>query len=56
MEFHGTARVIELDAPQFPWNALETARVGEIGAPQVPKFIVNLDLLIWMQIIFDFAG
>ena len=39
MEFHGTARVIEIGALLIPWNSMEfqwTARVIEIGALQVP--------------------
>ena len=39
MEFHGTARVIEIGALLVPWNSMEfhgTAHVSEIGAPEVP--------------------
>ena len=39
MEFHGTARVVEIGAFQVPWNSMEfhgTARVIEIGALEVP--------------------
>ena len=39
MEFHGTARVIEIGAPKVPWNSKEfhgTALVIEIGALLVP--------------------
>ena len=35
MEFHGTARVIEIGAPKVPWNS-GTALVIEIGALLVP--------------------
>ena len=39
LEFHGTAPVSEIGAPQVPWNSMEfhgTARVSEIGAFLVP--------------------
>ena len=35
MEFHGTARVIEIGALLVPWNSMEfhgTSRVSKIGA------------------------
>ena len=39
MEFHGTARVIEIGALQVPWNSMQfhgTPSVSEIGAHQIP--------------------
>ena len=39
MEFHGTARVIEIGAPKVPWNSMKfhgTSLVIEIGALLVP--------------------
>ena len=45
MEFHGTARVIEIGAPKVPWNSMEfhgTALVIEIGALLVPSNSMEL--------------
>ena len=36
MEFHGTARVIEIGAPQVPIEFHGTACDIKVGAPQVP--------------------
>ena len=62
MEFHGNTG----GALQVPWNFMEfhgTAHVNEIGALQVPKFVLNLDRILWnlsvqilMKIIFNFVG
>ena len=39
MDFHGTARVMDIGALQVLWNSMEfhgAARVSEIGSPQIP--------------------
>ena len=51
MEFHGTARVIEIGALQVPWNSMEfhgTIRVIESGAFPIPRN--SMELLVSSQL------